>query len=566
MGKQRTSEGQGSASSRNDGPDLSPASRVVGAPPAVPDSAPLRDMLAGYLGLLDTVEQQRRQARLPRRAWAWATGRIATERVRRGLDGLERRYRARRAIGGPLDPTTADDQERVAELAAALPAPPSRAWTIWLVVGTLLLARIILSVTKGLLPSAEEVGTLKVAASPSAVALPSLPSGDALAPLVAVVDKLSAASPADVGRLADIVFTTSVLATSVVLTTLAVAVYLMLRPLACGASAARILCHGSAGRRRWSAYADEHRRASALRIHEREQAVFAPIGMNAPADSSADLLAKACLWASLLVLAAAGWHTFLAGGIVGSDDSYAFDISFTRVGRYSAIYAWVAGAIASLAVVRLTWIARELRRRRVERRPPGPAGRGPSTPRAILAYASPLVAAVIAFALYAVPDHRPPSAWVITNKYNYVKRSHKYVKRSLDRGVISVRFACDETCHIDAARFLHPGDGFARPWTPDTTAADVTDQPGPNPKEVGAAVKKFVSRDVVVSGATRTGTWGFATPPRGRSLWPQLRHGEIVPELRFADSEGNRTIVPLWWSYWECDPRWRSTLSIPPYC
>jgi hypothetical protein len=521
--------------------------------PAIPDSDRVRDLLRGYLELLDAVAEQRRRAGPLRRVWVWATERFATERVRRGLDALERRYRARRAIGGPLDPVTTDDRERVGELAAALPAAPSRLRLIWLGVAGLLLVRIVLGVAQSVLPSAVEAGTLKIASSPSAAALPSFPTHSALAPVVTVINELAALSPAAVGQLVDVMFKTSVLATSIVLTIVAIAAYVVLRPLACGASAAWILCHGSTGGRRWPVYADERRRAATLRIGERERAAFAPIGMDAPADSRVDLLVKACLPASMMVIAAGLWHLFLGGGNVGSDGGYgsrALEVDFTRVGHYPSLYGWVAATVASLAALRLTWLARELHRREVGRRPPGPAARGPSRPRAALAYALPLLTLTAAFALYSIPDQKAPSVWVLISRH----------ERRLNDGFLDVRFACDEPCHLRAARLLRPGRGFARPWPRDSALASVEDHPyGRNPEMVRDAVGKLVSSDVTVSQATSVGSWYFNPFPGGRPLWPKVRNGTIVPELRFADTAGNSTTVPLWWGPWICNPGWRTT-------
>jgi hypothetical protein len=510
----------------------------IGVAPAVPDCVQVRKLLGSYQALLDETSRMRRNAPLSRWMCARTTERLVVERVRRALALLNQRYQVNKALSDNADVATGDCHQRVADLAASLRAAPSRFQVVWLVAVILVIGRIGLALLELALPSPSPH-----LSSPTAAAVPFFPSGNTLSHLSVETQRLSNLNATNVGQVADVVFTTDILVTCIVLMILGFAAWIVLRPLGSGAAAARILFGGSSDGDRGSSDTSERLGTLRLRIHDREREVFSASGMETPSDSRLDIIAKALLAGSVLLLAFVLWHTYLRGAVLGSDDNYGSDThgtAFTRDARYDG-YAWAAGFLAVVAVLRLGWLAGQVRGRHAGYRA------GVSTIRRrlplghILGIALLGVVAVV-FAIDAIPDRKAPSVFVV-RPWDAAP--------DFRRGAIPLRYACDEPCTIRAARLLEGNEDLAKPWPAKADPPQrLIDQKDPN----RVAVRDLIRRDVgdayrFVSGQGRMAIWRpqQSASPLERHRWLRVwrQKGGLVAEVRVSDRAGNATTVPL---------------------
>ena len=411
-------------------------------PPKTPDEAAFLRLLWSYQALLDGVRQLRRGRRSPLRAvWMWSLERFAVEHVRTSLAAVERRNSVHAALSNPPQEDGGESRSRAAQFTASLPSTASRLRSLWLVASVLVVARVLFAFFGTLSGTNFLGGTLEGTQD----------KGNHLADAAARVGDLNLGN---ISELTQLLLHTSLVVTAYVIATFGIAIYLVLRPLACGAIAFRTVLTGGRARRRPSLYGPERELGERLRLDEREANVLAAVGIEPAARPRVDFVAKACLVAPLLLFAALNWDYFLRGWNLSSDlggdfRNLATTFSYTPVERHrdDALRAAVIGIPVTL---RLAWLWLAARRAACPR-----ADEPRSRTRGALTMLAAVLVLLGAFGIYAHWDHRSPSLWLTVPPLTY---QDLHSSGDCDRPAlcvtIDVRYACDETCRLTDIRVL----------------------------------------------------------------------------------------------------------------
>jgi hypothetical protein len=390
---------------------------------AVPDPDALRRLLATYQRLIEAAGARRSIVAL-------GTERFAIEHVRQALSALERRFNAHAALSDNGAPETEDSRERVRQSLASLPPPQSR-------LRVLLLTALVLVVARPVVGLAGDVSWAAVLGRESRQ-VSGGGTAEATQELANAITRVSDLSFGNLSRAVDIVLITNLLTTSVVALVFGAAAYLVLRPLAGGAIAFRMLHTGTQSR--WPWY-----RSEPVRVRDDESAVFDAAGMRAPGDPKLDLAVKACIAVPLLLTAVAWWELFLSAEISGHgsnsfyqvfDDDRALAVEVLQRDPVDFVIAVVLGLYAAL---RLSWLGAEWARR-------GATSRA----RAVSAIAA-VGGLALVFGLLSLRDTKPPSIVLLSPPITPVASDPFAIAPAKERPAARVLAVCDEPCTISHA-------------------------------------------------------------------------------------------------------------------
>ena len=333
----------------------------------------------------------------------WSLERYSVEHIRGSLAAVERRCNARAAVAEPLEADADADEERsrAARFAASLPPAASRLQSLLLIAAILVAARVLFTLFGALSGSLSLVSAAVQTPGGSLAGRP----GDQVNPLADAAARVGDLSLGNISELAKLLLETSLLDTAYVLTIFGIATYLVLRPSACGAIAFRTALHGGGSGRRVGFYMPERRIAERVRLGEHEANVLSAVGLKPGPEPRVDFIAKACLVAPLLLLAAVNWSSFLQGWNLNSGNAGAYTYTLVERHRDDALRAIVIGVLVTLRLGWL-WVA--------ARQTGPPASRAPRNKRrpdlALAAVTLPAALLVLAasYGLYALWDHRAP--------------------------------------------------------------------------------------------------------------------------------------------------------------
>jgi hypothetical protein len=381
----------------------------------------------------------------------WSEERYSVEHIRGSLAAVERRCNARAAVADPLEADAGADEvrSRAARFAASLPPAASRLQSLLLIAAILVVARVLFTV----------FGTLSGSLSlvSAAVQTPGGgPEGSKLADAAARVGDLSLGN---ISELAKLLLETSLLDTAYVVTIFGVATYLVLRPSACGAIAFRTALHGGGSSRRVGFYVPERRIAERVRLGEHEANVLSAVGIKPGPEPRIDFIAKACLAAPLLLLAAVNWSSFLQGWNLNSGNAEAYTYTLVERHRDDALRAIVIGVLVTLRLGWL-WVAACQTRPRASRAPRNT--RRPELVLAAVTLPAALLVLAASYGLYALWDHRAPSLWL---RVPPLTTRDLHGSEFCNCAAVEVRYACDESCRLDGGPWLD-GREFDTPPLP----------------------------------------------------------------------------------------------------